>query len=55
MALASEGIVRRLGFSVEPLPWGVVILTMMDPEGVGWDGAVAFDVGVGVGVEARRG
>ena len=55
-ALRSEGTVAILGFSVDPLPWGVVTLTIMDPEGVDWDRAadgVPFEGGA-VG-EARRG
>jgi len=53
-ALGSEVTVPILGFPVDPLPWGVVTLTIMDPEGVDWDVGIPLEAGV-VAVVARRG
>jgi hypothetical protein len=46
-ALIEDGIVRRLDWSVAPLPSGVVILTMIVPSGVGIDAT-----GGGLGADA---
>ena len=53
-ALGSEVTVPILGFPVDPLPWGVVTLTIMDPEGVDWDVGIPLEAGV-VAVVGRRG